>query len=178
MPREYSIGGLITFPQLTGSYGLVSGLIGAASLVQHTSLTLTLSLSRLTTPTPDQSSPLLRPCGQALEMGPHAGVNSRPLHPAAVGVRPFFLLAPIRPPTHHVPHTYTNAHYYLSLQTVAMATLSIHAACNIQEPAKRQQMSNVLAALNIGSACCCCCCSLCATTSPTHHSILLSVQMA
>jgi hypothetical protein len=38
-----------------------------------------------------------------------------------------------------------------SLQTVALAAVSVHAACYIREPAKRQQLSNVLAALNIGS---------------------------
>jgi hypothetical protein len=31
--QEYSIGGMITFPQLTAGYGLISGVIGAASLV-------------------------------------------------------------------------------------------------------------------------------------------------
>jgi hypothetical protein len=34
MAQEYSIGGMITFPQLTASYGLISGVIGAASLVR------------------------------------------------------------------------------------------------------------------------------------------------
>jgi hypothetical protein len=102
MPREYSIGGLITFPQLTGSYGLVSGLIGAASLIN-----------------------------------PHLCYDL------------------VGKPSRWVPMLESTAGLYtlrlLGLQTVAMATLSIHAACNIQEPAKRQQMSNVLAALNIGN---------------------------
>lgn len=31
---EYSIGGLVTFPQLSAGYGLISGVIGAASLVR------------------------------------------------------------------------------------------------------------------------------------------------
>lgn len=31
---EYSIAGLVTFPQLAAGYGLISGVIGAASLVR------------------------------------------------------------------------------------------------------------------------------------------------
>jgi hypothetical protein len=38
-----------------------------------------------------------------------------------------------------------------SLQTVALAAVSLHAAFNIKETSKRQQLSNVLAALNLGS---------------------------
>ena len=102
MAQEYSIGGMITFPQLTASYGLISGVIGAASLIN-----------------------------------PHLCYDL------------------VGQPSRWVPMLESSSGLYtlrlFGLQTVALAAISVHASCFIREPAKRQQLSNVLAALNIGN---------------------------
>ncbi len=103
----------------------------------------------------DQSAPLLRLGGPAFEVGSHARVLIGSLHAAALWVRATFSKGSLVPrleaaltaiTVHPTPLLVER-----SLQTVALAAVSLHAAVNVKEPAKRQQLSNVLAALNIGS---------------------------